>query len=168
MNLLYPEKTGFAASMVGIAYDDVAGWSDIYPEEVFEEQFRKLTEIWKEGLRLLEQVRDGTDLTPSFEELSNVAEAAYCHLRSVYLQVRFVRRRNEIGFTGDDTFREILTEEIDLAKQLHDITGRDSRIGFEASNHYYYGPNDLLEKVVNCESLLHQSSPGSVATWSNS
>ncbi len=168
MNLLYPEKTGFAASMVGIAYDDVAGWSDIYPEEVFEEQFRKLTEIWKEGLRLLEQVRDGTDLTPSFEELSNVAEAAYCHLRSVYLQVRFVRRRNEIGFTGDDTFREILTEEIDLAKQLHDITGRDSRIGFEASNHYYYGPNDLLEKVVNCESLLNQSSPGSVATWSNS
>lgn len=25
----------------------------------------------------------------------------------------------------------------------------DSRIGFEASNHYYYSLNDLIEKMVN-------------------
>jgi len=154
MNLLYPESTGYAASMVGIAYDDVARWSDIYPEDVFEEQFRKLTEIWRDGLRLLEEGRGLAKSSAAFDELSNVAEAAYCHLRSVYLQVRFVRRRNEIGYTGDETFRGILAEETDLAKRLLAITRRDSRIGFEASNHYYYSPNDLREKVLNCEYLL--------------
>ena len=30
----------------------------------------------------------------------------------------------------------------------------DSRIGFEASNHYLYTANDLREKVLNCEHLL--------------
>ena len=31
---------------------------------------------------------------------------------------------------------------------------RDSRIGFEASNQYYYVPLDLVEKVINCHDLL--------------
>jgi len=30
----------------------------------------------------------------------------------------------------------------------------DSRIGFEASNQYYYIPLDLAEKIVNCDQLL--------------
>lgn len=30
----------------------------------------------------------------------------------------------------------------------------DSRIGFEATNQYYYLPQDLVEKVVNCEVIL--------------
>ena len=45
----------------------------------------------------------------------------------------------------------ILDSEINLAKELFAITRRDSRIGFEASNQYYYVPQDLMEKVINCE-----------------
>jgi hypothetical protein len=150
MNLLYAENTGYIATMVGIAYDDLEQWRDIYPEEIFEEQFRKLTDGWREGLAVLETAEQN----PQVEELRCIAEAGYCHFRSVYNQIRFVRRRNKLGFTRDDTFREILDEEIDLAKRLLALTRQDSRIGFEASNHYFYTPNDLREKVLNCEYLL--------------
>jgi len=34
------------------------------------------------------------------------------------------------------------------------------RIGFEASNHYFYVPADLLEKVINCRDLLDRWLPG--------
>jgi hypothetical protein len=37
---------------------------------------------------------------------------------------------------------------------LHAVQSRDSRIGFEASNQYYYVPVDLAEKVINCQDLL--------------
>jgi hypothetical protein len=47
----------------------------------------------------------------------------------------------------------VLEEERDLARTLHAIASQDSRIGFEASNHYYYTLNDLREKVLNVEYL---------------
>ena len=46
-NLLYPVPTGYAATMVqGFPYDDLKSWRGIYPEEVFVEQLRKLSEGW--------------------------------------------------------------------------------------------------------------------------
>jgi len=44
--------------------------------------------------------------------------------------------------------------ELALAKRLLALQSRDARLGFEASNHYFYVPQDLLEKVVNCRHLL--------------
>jgi hypothetical protein len=48
----------------------------------------------------------------------------------------------------------LLCTEIELAVRLHAVQSRDSRIGFEASNQYYYVPVDLAEKVINCQDLL--------------
>ena len=50
----------------------------------------------------------------------------------------------------------VFEEEIDLALMLYRIVCRDSKVGFEASNHYYYTPNDLLEKVINCRHILEE------------
>ena len=44
--------------------------------------------------------------------------------------------------------------EIELAARLFALTRQDARIGYEASNHYYYYPLDLVEKVVNCRYVL--------------
>ena len=44
----------------------------------------------------------------------------------------------------------------ELALRLYRIVRRDSRIGFEASNHYYYTLNDLMEKVVSCSFILRE------------
>ena len=37
---------------------------------------------------------------------------------------------------------------------MYQLSKDDSRIGFEASNHYYYLPLDFVEKVINCEYIL--------------
>jgi hypothetical protein len=36
---------------------------------------------------------------------------------------------------------------------MFELSSTDSRLGFEASNHYFYVPLDLVEKVINCNYL---------------
>jgi hypothetical protein len=45
-------------------------------------------------------------------------------------------------------------DEIECATRLLVVLRSDSRIGYEPSNHYYYRPVDLMEKVVNCRWIL--------------
>jgi hypothetical protein len=190
MSLLSDKPTGYKATMIGFPYDDLESWrGNYYPEDIFEEQFRKLSAGWAEGLKQLEQAGEiiPADKKLAFEDLANVAEAAYCHFRSTYLQIRFIRLRDadNLGVAGlqssvdsrqstvvsrqsevggrrsevelkDGNLSEInavLDEEIELARRLHAVMLRDSRIGFEASNHYYYTVNDLKEKILNCERI---------------
>jgi len=47
----------------------------------------------------------------------------------------------------------LLDSEIALAQRMYALQSQDSRFGFEASNHYFYVPTDLVEKVINCRSL---------------
>ncbi len=153
MNLLYATPSGYNASMLGFPYDSLDSWrGNHYPEEMFEDQFRKLSENWKEGLDALEEAKNAIPESKlaNFGELKTVAEAAYCHFRSTYLQIRFIRLR-ESG--SEDKLKKVLDEEISLAKLLYGICLKDPRIGFEASNNYYYSTNSLVEKVLNCEML---------------
>ena len=91
-----------------------------------------------------------------------MGEASAIHFRSVANQARFVveRRRlkeaespESVESAGAELER-LLRAEIVLARRLHAVQSRDSRIGFEASNQYYYVPVDLAEKVINCHDLL--------------
>lgn len=155
MNLLHLEPTGLESCMVGLPHDDLEKWRDIYPADVFEEQFRRVSEQWKRGLDLLEEARGvvTADKLENLDELYAVSMAAYCHFRSTYLQIAFVRRRDRTEHEEDATLVALVDEERELAKTLHAIVATDSRIGFEASNHYYYSLNDLKEKVLNCEEV---------------
>ena len=91
-----------------------------------------------------------------------MAHAAAIHFRTTANQARFVQARNQLlkSETKDKAglllseIESVLRSEISLAKQLFAIQNRDSRIGFEASNQYYYVPVDLLEKMINCHDLL--------------
>lgn len=155
MNLLHLEPTGLESCMVGLPHDDLEKWRDIYPADVFEAQFRKLSEKWKQGLDLVEQARGivPADKHANLDELHTLSLAAYCHFRSTYLQITFVRTRDRVGRERSDAIVALVEEERELAKTLHAIVASDSRIGFEASNHYYYTLNDLKEKVLNCEEV---------------
>ena len=53
---------------------------------------------------------------------------------------------------------ELIRDEERLARRMLKVQQRDSRIGFEASNHYMYGENTLLEKILNCRNLLKKYS----------
>ncbi|MBU0714027.1 MAG: hypothetical protein KJ964_01555 [Verrucomicrobia bacterium] len=154
-NLLYAEPTGYAATMVGDPYDCLKGWCSIYPEEVFEQQFVKLSEGWHRGLEILRQAAPRVDAghRTTFDDLERVATAAYCHFRSTYLQIVFVRNRTKTDAASRARVLEILDEEQQLAVTLHAIARRDSRIGFEATNQYAYTLQDLREKALNCEAL---------------
>ena len=155
MNLLHLDKTNYQASMIGFPYDDLATWRNMYPEEIFEEQFRKLNAQWKTGLDILEEAKkliESDKEQKEFDEIYVNAVAAYCHLNSTYLQICFVRARDN-GFDKTKMV-EIAKEEILMAKMLMDIVKVDSRIGFEASNHYYYTLNDLAEKVITCQYII--------------
>ena len=91
-----------------------------------------------------------------------MGEAAAIHFRSVANQARFIlaRRRLEGAKSQDDAqsacaeLERLLRAEMGLARRLHAIQSGDSRIGFEATNQYYYVPVDLAEKVINCHDLL--------------
>lgn len=151
MNLLAAAPTGYKATMVGFPYDDLESWrGSYYPEDVFEEQFRKVSTGWSDGLEDLEQAGRiiPANCRAALEDLANVAEATYCHFRSTYLQIRFVRLRTAARAME---IKAVLGEEMELAQRLHSVMLRDSRIGFEASSHYYYTANDLKEKILNCE-----------------
>ena len=159
MNLLHLEKTNYKASMVGFPYDDLTTWRNMYSEDIFEEQFKKLTTQWKAGLDCLEEARsliENSKELQEFEEIYVNAVASYCHLNSTYLQICFVRARDN----GFDKVRmiKVAKEEIQMAKTLFDIVRKDSRIGFEASNHYYYTLNYLAEKVITCQYIIDQLS----------
>jgi hypothetical protein len=162
-NLLHEKPTGYAATMVqGFPYDDLKRWRSVYPEDVFEQQFRELSHGWKQGLMMLARARQFVPpkLRTHFAELERIARAAHCHFRSTYLQIKFVRQRDS-SLSAEQKRRErreILKEELRLARELHGIVQRDSRIGFEAANHYSYTLNDLKEKVIQCEWMMRRVS----------
>ena len=99
-----------------------------------------------------------------------MAEAAAIHFRSAANQARFVQARRTLAVAKDATesgsalkvLETTLKNEIALAKKLYAIQSRDSRIGFEASNQYYYVPMDLAEKVLNCRDSLARWLPAQV------
>ncbi|HEV8604518.1 MAG TPA: hypothetical protein VGQ99_04085, partial [Tepidisphaeraceae bacterium] len=153
-NLLFSKPTGYAATMVGIPYDDVKRWSGPYPPEVLAGQYEKVAGGFKGAL---EDLALGVEKTPG-EKMAvaqgelGVARAARIHFQSVANQVRFVLARDSgAGAEQVAKMRKLMRDEAELAKELFVLTREDSRIGFEASNQYYYLPQDLMEKVINCD-----------------
>jgi hypothetical protein len=179
-NLLWGEPTGYRATMVGFPYDDLDAWRAVYPPEVFVNQLEKVAggfERAHAGLAAA-SVSCRRRLTAggraALEQELNVGEAAAIHFRSTANQARFVLARHrltearssaEFGSARDELERS-LRSEITVARRLHAIQSRDSRIGFEASNQYYYVPVDLAEKVINCQDLLTRWLPAQ--KWSAS
>jgi hypothetical protein len=43
-----------------------------------------------------------------------------------------------------------------LAVDQYRIARRHSVIAYEASNHYYYRPLDLVEKIFNCREIIEE------------
>ena len=175
-NLLWAEPTHYRASMVGFPYDDLDAWRAVYPPETFVRQLERVADGFDRALADLRRAAAGADASPverqRFEEECRMAEASAIHLRSVAHQARFVLARDALAATQNEdesasqlaashvaVLQEVLQGEIALARRLHALQSVDSRIGFEASNHYFYVPVDLAEKVVNCRYLLDRWLP---------
>lgn len=159
------EKTGYRATMVGYPFDDIEWWSGIYPEDVYENEYRQLVEGWREGLADL-LVYEG--LNKELDEMILMARVVLCQYESAYHHIQFVNRRDTmLGDTAVSSEEKvalqgemlrIVREEMDTVQTLIDLRLQDSRIGFESSNHYFYTLQDLKEKMINlayCEERLN-------------
>lgn len=142
-NLLRLEPTGLLPGMILFPHDAMKNWCGKYPPEVVVSQFGKLAAGWKRGLDLFERAapRATADL--------DIARTCYHHFQSAANQVEFYLRRDNAA-----RLRELAEAEIVLARRQYDVARRTSTIGYEATNHYYYRPLDLVEKVLNCRDLL--------------
>jgi len=166
-NLLFASPSGYHATMVGFPYDDLNTWRGPYPAAVFAGQFAKVAGAWQAGLPHLQRAVEQA-LPPRAAEAQaelRFAEAALLHFRSVANQVRFVIARDALldksapldgrqRQARTEEMRQVLQDEIAAARRLFTLARQDSRIGYEASNHYYYLPADLAEKVINCRYVL--------------
>lgn len=166
-NLVFAKSTGYEATMVGIPYDDLNGWTAPFPPNVFTSQFEQLATGWNKGL---EHFAKAVKLSASkYKSTStrdyNLAQAAYIHFASVANQALFIKHRDslldkDVSVADKQQLKQkikaLLTSEIELSIKLYEITSLDSRVGFEASNQYFYVPQDLMEKVINCEFVMKQ------------
>ncbi|HLJ56806.1 MAG TPA: hypothetical protein VKT77_17335 [Chthonomonadaceae bacterium] len=164
-NLLWAAPTGYRATMIGFPYDDLDSWRAVYPPDVFVGQLRKVADGFDRANAELGAARQLPDLTEAQDAAlrsdADLAEAAGLHFRSAANQARFIVLRREVAAAGAgakinaalDEIEAILNQEIAMARLLCVLQSRDSRIGFEASNQYYYVPIDLMEKVLNCVDL---------------
>ncbi len=166
-NPLYGTPTGYASTMVGIPYDHVDGWRGPYPRGVFGDQFTKVAEGWEKGL---DDLRRAAESAPKEKRNAahaqlGLAQAAQLHFASVANQIRFTTARDALLATEPslspreravliDRVKQTLASEIEIARKLFSLTCQDSRIGYEASNQYYYLPDDLIEKAINCRAIL--------------
>lgn len=159
-NLLWASPTKYAATMVGIPYDDVNAWRGPYPPEVFAAQLDKVADGFKAGAELYPP-RAWTSGEPMIKE-RELARACAAVYRAAAVQTRFVVARDGL-FAEEEPAKawprlqavaDLIAQQRDLARELYQYQKSDSRIGYEATNHYFYVPQDLAESVVNCEYLL--------------
>ncbi|MCQ2392485.1 MAG: hypothetical protein MJ240_13800, partial [Kiritimatiellae bacterium] len=154
-NLLYAAKTDWRATMVNTPYDDLARWTGGYGTN---------TALWVAQMR---QTAEGFDQADALwrEALSHCAgaaretaerdrvvfRAATLHFRTSVDQADFIQARDR----GDlPAMRAAARRELATAKEMLDLVRRESALGYESSNRYMYVPNDLLEKILNCRSVL--------------
>lgn len=159
-NLLWEKPTGYNATMVGLGYDDLKKWRSIYPDQVFIAQLYKVANGFDEALESVRHRIKGKNLTGEqkheIQKELRIAEAVSILYRSVANQAEIIRLRDAVveDRNARKKVRSLLENEIELAKKLYALQSVDSRIGFEASNHYFYVPDDLKEKVLNCRYLI--------------
>jgi hypothetical protein len=158
-NALRLRPTGYHACMILFPHDDYRSWCGDYSPDRVQRRFAKMAGLWQEGLATLKRAL--AEVAPHKMQSATldlaIAETCYTHFQSTANQLEFYMLRE----TASDKeslkrMREIAEEEITLA-QLQFVTARDhSVIAYEASNHYYYTPLDLVEKVLNCRYVIRE------------
>lgn len=153
-NLWYKEKTDLKATMVGFPYDDIESWKGVYNKKTIENQLRMLSNEWKKGIKILNKISSNNK---NLIELKQISNACYAHFYSSYLLCLFIKKREQYNTLKDEVIKEdifnIIDCEINNTILLYKVQSENACIGFEASNHYYYNENTLLEKLVNLNNL---------------
>jgi len=163
-NPLRLKPTGYAATMVGIPYDDLTAWRSIYPTDVWVAQMVRVRDGFLLGCELFDQMIAHTPKVehPVLRREEGLFRAAALHFASCADQARFVQVRDDLLAAKDEAkcrvcraeLRRLAQAELARAKLLLPLVKADARIGYESSNQYFYIPQDLVEKVLCCRQIL--------------
>ena len=165
-NPFYIQPTGMMATMAGIPYDDLNHWRAVYPAKIWADQMSKVAQGFAKGCRTLEDAikQSKGEAKKDLETELNRAEAVAIHFASVVNQARFIMARDSFFASMNLKYRRgciekmqrIAINEIKLVKRMIPIVKNDPYIAFESSNHYYYVPQNLLEKYINLKEVLER------------
>lgn len=146
------------ATMVGFPYNDIDTWCAPYGRTIVIKQMKKVTT----GLHKACIILDNTDTQPNnpaakkINELKQVTGAFYCCMASAYNQMRFVdlsEKYNARASKFKTGLMQIIREEEEITRKYYAIASKNALIGYEASNHYFFSQNTLLEKFLNLHRL---------------
>jgi hypothetical protein len=152
-NLLWARPTGYASTMVCFPYDDLTRWRAVYPADVWAGQLEKVAAGFEAAVH---QWRAAVpDPAPGLAREMAVAEACGLYWGSAARQARFITARDTQA--PRETMLPLIESERLAARRLHALQSADSRLGFEASNHYFHTPLDLVEKVLNTRWIADQT-----------
>jgi hypothetical protein len=156
-NMLRLEPTGHRPGMILFPHDALKAWCGRYPPQAVLSQFRKMAGIWKNGLPHLDAAHlksPSSKRTGAAQDVA-IAQTCYHHFESVANQVEFYMLREDRA-ANRARLIALAEAEIELARKQYEVARSQSTIGYEASNHYYYTPLDLVEKVLNCQQVIAQ------------
>ena len=151
-NLLRLTPSGIRNTMILFPQDDYKAWSGRYPPATVQTEFSGMADAWLAALNIFRRAvaEDSEDFA--------IAETCYLHFRSVANQIEFYILRDGKG--SRERMRAIAEEEEQLARRMYKLARRHSVLAYEASNHYYYRPLDLAEKILNCRWIQEQLRAG--------
>jgi hypothetical protein len=145
---LLPEEK--QSAMVSNSYDDFEIWTAVYGVDTYLKCIKDAIRYMKKGVEIFESIPSPN---AELKSLITYAKAALNHYTADCLQTRFsVLKRNL-----NENIKEIISvlkAEKRLAIEMLSLVKLDSKIGYEASNHYFYNRRNLAEKIINTDKLL--------------
>ncbi|MDR1094126.1 MAG: hypothetical protein LBL66_08275 [Clostridiales bacterium] len=145
-------ETNLRATMLGFPYDDLQSWRGPFPEARFIAELETLSSLWGKGLRVLEKIPLPGAATRS---LLPVAQAAGIHFSSTHIQSAFARLKRD-PLQNKAALLDLIRRERANTSALLRLAAMHPSIGYEASNHYYYTQNTLLEKLLNLKTCMDE------------
>ena len=124
--------------MTGYPFDDVERWIEPYKLTDVVAAFTEMCEGLDRALAAAQGVEGARA-----KEWLEMAEVLACNMKSTRNQLRYIAE------TDEKNRRDLIENEEILTKKTLSLLLKNCAIGFEASNHYFWNVNVLLEKLVN-------------------
>jgi len=151
-NLYSLEKQEKTSSMVCYTFDDLDTYLHHFGYDIYIKEMKKAVSGFKKSLNILKKIENKNDRTIELIRYINVAEI---HYESDLNQTMFNKEKNDIINNRKDLLRIVKIERKNTIK-LIELMKEDSKIGFEASNHYFYSVNNLIEKIINLDLIKNK------------
>ncbi len=148
-NLWDLERDEKESAMVSYAFDDYEHWTEPYPYEVYLSQMKKLLNGLEKGIWVLKKIKGKDD---KISEIWRYAFAEYLHFSADYDQTLFSYLKRDRDRNAAE-IKEVLARAAEKTKELLMLQKLDGKIGYEASNHYFYTSRSLKEKLLNLYGL---------------